>query len=153
MTRWILAVTVLLTWPLTLSWRERPSPASPSKAELKVGVAAVALTPFGPNPDWDGTITASGVWGERFTDTNQNGQWDPGEPFEDDEGNTQLDPSSKGKYDGIYLAGFGNKRLATAKHDDYWARTLVLEDGPTRIAVVAVDFIGYYSAGSFYGLN
>ena len=153
MTRWMLTVVVLIGWPLAFGWPFHSSSTSPAKAELRVGAAAIALTPFGPNPDWDGTITASGVWGERFTDANQNGKWDPGELFEDDEGNTALDPSSKGKYDGIYLAGFGNKRLATAKHDDYWARTLVLEYGRTRIAVVAVDFIGYYSAGSFYGLD
>ena len=32
------------------------------KAELKAGASAVAITPFGPNPDWDGTVTASGVF-------------------------------------------------------------------------------------------
>src|SRR5258708_4367311 len=95
------------------------------KRGLKVGVAAVPITPFGPNADWDGTITESGVWGEKFTDLNHNGRWDPGEPFADDPGNDALDPSSKGKYDGIYLAGFGNNRPATGKHDDLWARALV----------------------------
>src|SRR5215831_16877807 len=85
---------------------------------LRVGVAAVPITPFGPNPDWDGTITESGVWGEKFTDTNHNGRWDLGEPFEDDPGNDILDASSKGKYDGGFLAGFGNNRLATGKHDE-----------------------------------
>src|ERR1700741_228742 len=75
-----------------------------AKRGLRVGVAALPITPFGPNPEWDGTITQSGAGGEKFTDTNQNGRWDPGEPFEDDPGNDALDPSSKGKYDGIYLA-------------------------------------------------
>src|SRR5262249_52941808 len=121
--------------------------------KLRVGVAAVPITPFGANPDWDGTITASGVWGERFTDTNHNGRWDPGEPFEDDAANDALDPSSKGKYDGIYLAGFGHNRMATGKHDDLWARALVLESGRSRIAVVAVDLIGYYSHANYYGLE
>ncbi len=124
-----------------------------AKAELKVGVSAIALTPFGANADWDGTITASGVWGESFTDQNGNGVWDSGEPFVDDPGNTELDPSSKNKYDGIYLAGFGNKRLATGKHDDLWARTIVLDYGTTKLAIVAVDFIGYYSEAKYYGLN
>ena len=124
-----------------------------AKRELKVGVSAVPITPFGQNADWDGTITDSGVWGERFTDTNRNGRWDKGEPFEDDAGNTTLDPDSKGKYDGIYLAGFGNNRLATGKHDDCWARAMVLEYGTTKVAFVSLDLIGYYSKASYYGFG
>jgi hypothetical protein len=127
--------------------------ANAEKRGLKVGVAAVPITPFGPNLDWDGTITESGVWGEKFGDTNHNRRWDAGEPFEDDPGNDALDSSSKGKYDGIYLAGFGNNRLATGKHDDLWARAIVLEYGETRIAIVSIDVIGYYSKANFYGLG
>lgn len=127
--------------------------ANVEKHGLKVGVAAVAITPFGTNHDWDGTITETGVWGEKFTDTNHNGRWDAGERFEDDAGNDALDPSSKGKYDGVYLAGFGNNRIATGKHDDLWARAIVLEYGGTKIAIVSIDFIGYYSKANFYGLG
>jgi hypothetical protein len=126
--------------------------AEAAKAGLRIGVAALAITPFGKHPDWDGTITESGVWGERFTDSNHNGRWDKGEPFEDDPGNTSLDSSSKEKYDGIYLAGFGNNRLATGKHDDYWARALVVEYGETKFAIVSIDVIGYYSGANYYGL-
>lgn len=121
--------------------------------QLRVGAAAISVTPFGPHPDWDGTITPNGVWGEKFEDRNGNGVWDGGEPFEDDPGNTAIDQSSKNKYDGIYLAGFGDKRLATGRHDDLWARTVVLDYGETRIAVVVVDFIGYYSEGAYFGIN
>jgi hypothetical protein len=129
-----------------------PGPPA-AKNQLRVGVAAVPITPFGPNPDWDGSITESGVWGEKFQDLNHNGRWDPGEPFEDDPGNSSLDPSSKDKYDGIYLAGFGHNRIATGKHDDLWARAIVLENGPTRIAIVSLDLIGYYSSANYYGLG
>ena len=121
------------------------------KAQFRVGAAAVAITPFGQNADWDGGISNSGVWGERFTDKNGNGRWDPGEPFEDDRVNTSLDRSSDQKYDGIYLAGFGSDRLATGKHDDLWARALVLEYDGTRIAIVSVDLLGYYSDAKYYG--
>jgi hypothetical protein len=124
-----------------------------SPATLKVGVACVSITPFGPNPDWDGTVTESGVWGERFTDTNHNGRWDLGEPFHDDPGNTAIDKNSDRKYDGIYLAGFGHNRLATGKHDDLWARALVLDQGSARLAIVSVDLIGYYSKANYYGLE
>src|SRR6266851_4587779 len=104
------------------------------RVQFRVGAAAVEITPFGQNADWDGGISSSGVWGERFTDKNGNGRWDLGEPFEDDSANTSLDRSADQKYDGIYLAGFGNDRLATGKHDDLWARALILEYGGTRIA-------------------
>ena len=133
------------------------SPNAPAarvqKRGLKVGVASLAITPFGPAEGWDGTITQSGVWGEKFTDNNNNGRWDAGEPFEDDPGNDALDSSSKGKYDGVFLAGFGNNRLATAKHDDLWARAIVLDHGTIRIAIVSIDLIGYYSKAKYYGLG
>ncbi|MFN7929641.1 MAG: neutral/alkaline non-lysosomal ceramidase N-terminal domain-containing protein [Blastocatellia bacterium] len=141
-----LIIALLLALPFALS-------SSAPKKELKVGFAAVAITPFGPNSAWDGTVTDTGVWGETFTDTNKNGHWDKGEPFVDDDGNSQLDAGSKGKYDGIYLAGFGDNRLATGKHDDLWARTIVLDYGTTRIAIVAVDLIGYYSDAGYYGIE
>jgi len=142
----ILVITILFILPFTLS-------SSAPKKELRVGFSAIVITPFGQNPAWDGTITESGVWGETFTDANKNGYWDRGEPFVDDEGNSQIDQSSKGKYDGTYLAGFGDNRLATGKHDDLWARTMVVDYGSTRIAIVSIDLIGYYSDGSYYGIN
>src|ERR1044072_555655 len=103
-------------------------PTEPAQKQgLKVGVAAFRITPSGPNPDWDGTITQSGVWGERFTDANGNGRWDAGEPFEDDAGNSALGESSRGRYEGIYLAGVGKNRIATATHDDLWARAIGIQ--------------------------
>src|SRR5215471_7501774 len=110
-----------------------------SASELRVGVARVAITPCGANPDWDGPVTASGVWGELYTDVNQNGRFDNGEPFTDDPRNDALDPGSRGKYDGIYMAGFGNDRIALGCHDDIWARSLVLDDGKHRLAIAVVD--------------
>jgi len=145
-------IAFALLAPLILSSITLPD-ASAAKGGLRVGAAAVPITPFGPNADWDGQITETGVWGEKFTDENHNGRWNAGEPFEDDPGNTALDPSSKGKYDGIYLAGFGNNRIATGKADDYWARVIVMESGATKIAIVALDVIGYYAKANYYGLG
>src|SRR5262249_23331530 len=145
---------LILLGTITLAAQLLPAPAMVGRnSQLRVGVAAVSITPFGLNPDWDGTITESGVWGEIFQDLNHNGRWDPGEPFEDDPGNSSLDSSSQGKYDGVYLAGFGHNRPATGKHDDLWARALVLENGPTRIAIVSLDLIGYYPRATYYGLG
>src|SRR5262245_29870613 len=78
------------------------SPTTMPTSPLRVGVAAVKLSPCGPNPDYDGPVTPSGVWGEAFTDTDGNGRWNSGEPFEDDPVNTALDPRSDKKYDGIF---------------------------------------------------
>ena len=151
MSRWL---TPLLAVALLFGHLSLIAPAAlVEKRGLKIGVAALPITPFGSDRDWDGTITESGVWGERFTDTNHNGRWDTGEAFEDDPGNDVLDSSSKGKYDGIFLAGFGNNRLATGKHDDLWARANVLEYETTKIAIVSIDVIGYYSKANYYGLG
>ncbi|MGH7786634.1 MAG: hypothetical protein ACRERC_07190 [Candidatus Binatia bacterium] len=127
------------------------SPTTVPTSPLRVGVAALRLSPCGPNPDYDGPITASGVWGEEFTDVDGNGRWDDGEPFIDDPANTALDPRSAEKYDGIFLAGFGNDRIATSCHDDLWARVLVLQ-GPTHtVALVSVDFVGVVAQGLYAG--
>lgn len=146
-------VTIALLGGMILAASLGVSDTGAARAGLKVGVASVAITPFGPNADWDGGITESGVWGEKFTDSNHSGLWDVGEPFDDDPGNTAIDQSSKGKYDGIYLAGFGLNRPATGKHDDLWARAIVIEYEATRIAIVSIDLIGYYSKANYYGLG
>src|SRR5436190_8728733 len=95
--------------------------ASPATAQLRAGVSAVAITPFGLHPDWTGPITPSGVWG--------------------DDGRR------------IWLAGFGSNRPAAGKHDDLWARVLVLQTGNTKVALVALDFIGYYQSAGYYGVD
>lgn len=147
------ATKLLLALAASLILTVSGSSAAETLCQLRAGIAAIPVTPFGPNPDWDGPITPSGVWGESFTDKNHNGRWDPGEPFTADEANAKLDPKSRQHYNGIYLAGFGNDRAATGKHDDLWARALVLDCGVTRIAIVALDFIGYYDHAGYYGLQ
>lgn len=127
-----------------------------SKSRLRAGAAAVPITPCGVNPHWDGPITAAGVWGEEFTDLNGNGIWDSDlrEPFVDDPVSTELDrTSAHRRYNGIFLAGFGNNRLATACHDDIWARAVVIDDGAHKIAMVSVDLVGYLDHGSYYGFR
>lgn len=44
----------------------------------------------------------------------------------------------------IYLAGFRQNRKATAIHDDLWAVACVLDDGRTRLGIVALDAIGFF---------
>jgi hypothetical protein len=120
-------------------------------SNLRVGVATVPITPCGQNPAWDGPITATGVWGEPYEDVNGNGRYDVGEPYEDDPRNDALDPQSKGKYDGIYMAGFGGDRVARGCHDDLWARAIVLDDGKTKISFTVIDVVGALKHGTYYG--
>ncbi len=44
----------------------------------------------------------------------------------------------------IWLAGFSQHRAATAIHDDLWAIACVIDDGHTRLGVVALDAIGFF---------
>ena len=46
--------------------------------------------------------------------------------------------------DPVFMAGFGNGRAATGYHDRLWARGLVLDNKGKRVAIVAVDLIGYF---------
>jgi hypothetical protein len=44
----------------------------------------------------------------------------------------------------IWIAGFGQRRAATAIHDDLWAIGCVIDDGVTRLGIVALDAIGFF---------
>jgi hypothetical protein len=47
--------------------------------------------------------------------------------------------------DPIYMAGFGNDRQATDYNDRLWARGIVIDGRGGRIALVALDLIGYFN--------
>jgi hypothetical protein len=49
-------------------------------------------------------------------------------------------PVGQGEH--VYLAGYGMNRKATGVHDPLFARTAVLAEGDTRIAICCVDLIG-----------
>lgn len=44
----------------------------------------------------------------------------------------------------VWMAGFSHHRAATRIHDDLWAVAGVIDDGHTRIAIVALDAIGFF---------
>lgn len=60
-----------------------------------------------------------------------------------DEGDTYNDNNNNGKFDAYWIAGMSNAKPAQGVHDDVWSRVMVIEEGPTRIALVSLDAIGF----------
>ena len=94
---------------------------SATLAQYRAGFAAVKITP---------QIT------ETWTDKNNNAYFDK-------KTDTFDDRNKNNNFDAVWLAGFQNRRAANTIHDDLWARAMVIDDGQTRIVVVAVDLIGF----------
>jgi len=94
---------------------------SAGEAPLKAGFAAVTITPEIP---------------DRWHDNDNNARYEP------KKGDTYDDLNGNGKFDAYWIAGFGHKRAANGVHDDLWARTMILDDGRTRLAVVSCDLMG-----------
>ncbi len=59
-------------------------------------------------------------------------------------GRLKINPDLSNPNDPIYLAGFDQNRTATNIHDDLWAVACVLDDGHTRLGIVALDAIGFF---------
>jgi len=89
---------------------------------MSAGFSAIEITPEVP---------------DRWTDSNGDAAYSPGD------GDTYTDGNGNGKFDPVWIAGFGNRRAANGIHDDLWARTIVIDDGSTRLAIVSLDAIGF----------
>lgn len=90
---------------------------------MRAGFAAVTITP---------------EYMEPWNDADGNARYEP------KKGDTYEDLNGNGKFDTYWIAGFENRVAAQGVHDDLWARTMVLDDGNTRLAVVSVDVIGMF---------
>lgn len=88
---------------------------------LRAGFAALPITPKVP---------------DRWTDKNGDGIYKP------KDGDTFTDGNGNGVFDPVWIAGFSNSKPANGVHDDLWARTMVLDDGRTRVALIVLDAIG-----------
>ena len=82
------------------------------------------------------TITPEVV--DTWTDVKGNARYNP------DEGDTFVDVTGTGRFDAVWVAGFHNSKPAMGVNDDLWARAMVLDDGQTRLAWVALDAIGMF---------
>ena len=91
-------------------------------SEIRAGFAAIPITPEIP---------------DRWTDKNNDAEYNP------KDGDTYTDGNGNGKFDPYWIAGFGNRRAANGVHDDLWARTMIIDDGKTRLAIVSLDIIGF----------
>ena len=87
---------------------------------LRVGFAEVPITPE--------------VFDE-WVDVNNDAQFDP-------EIDTWSDGNGNGRFDPVWIAGFQRSRAAQGVKDDLMAVSVVIDDGNTRIGIIAVDTIG-----------
>jgi len=94
---------------------------SGNPSELNTGFAAFPVTPEVP---------------DKWIDKNGDAKYNPGD------GDTFTDGNGNGVFDPVWIAGFGNRRAANGIHDDLWARTMVIDDGKTRLAIIVLDAIG-----------
>ncbi|MAE97175.1 MAG: hypothetical protein CL910_21200 [Deltaproteobacteria bacterium] len=93
--------------------------AGAAHAELQVGFAREVITP--PVPD---------AW----TDLDGDGRRSPEEPWQDGNGNGRFDP--------VHMAGFHNGRPAAGIHDELFAVAVVIDDGTSKVGLVAADVVG-----------
>lgn len=126
----ILGVIILLIVLGMLNMRDRHPgyevdlyiPAKDVPGPIKVGFAAFPITP-----------TVIDTWNDINGDAK----------FDEKDGDTYNDNNNNGKFDAFWIAGFSNKKPANGVHDDVWARTVVFDDGNTRLAMVSLDAIGF----------
>lgn len=106
---------------------------------LLAGAAALTITPA----DEDGR-----PWQEPYQDLNGNGRYDAPDPLNPKaHQDTFTDTNGNGKWDGPFLAGFhhqGPYYTATGVHDPVWARALILQQGDTRMGLLALDLVGLF---------
>lgn len=97
--------------------------ATSKKGQIKAGFAAKSITP-----------EIIDTW----NDVDNNAKYDP------DKGDTFNDNNNNGVFDAYWIAGFHSNRPANGVHDTLWARTMVIDDGTSRIAMVSLDAIGLF---------
>jgi hypothetical protein len=93
-----------------------------SNVNLKMGFAKQKITP-----------TIIDTWNDANGDAK----------YKEEDGDTYNDLNNNGKFDPVWVAGFSNCKPANGIHDDVWARTMVIDDGQTRMAMVVLDAVGF----------
>ena len=92
---------------------------------LEVGVAKRDITPLMDTYD---------TW----VDADNNSKFEP------DKGDTYTDKNGNGKFDFVWIAGFGNNRPAKGVHDRLWARAIAFRNNGVTVVMVTLDSIGIF---------
>lgn len=103
---------------------------------LYAGVATVDITPVitictAPGPDCTETLDV---------DVNGDGE------FDEAEGDTFHDWNGNGRYDGVWMAGFGNARGATGVRDPQSVRAIALRWNDVTLVLASIDVIGWFKS-------
>ncbi len=125
----LLFVMIVSSW-LMYNWRDRSPDYSIDIKVRHLNPAGTITAGFAKMP-----ITPTIV--DTWNDADNNAKYD------EDAGDTYNDLNQNGKFDAVWIAGFSNGKPAQGVHDDVWARVMVIDDGETRIALVALDAIGF----------
>ncbi|NQU52948.1 MAG: hypothetical protein HQ522_10465 [Bacteroidetes bacterium] len=94
-----------------------------TEGQIQAGFAAMSITP-----------EVVDTW----NDVDNNFEYEP------KKGDTFNDNNNNGQFDAYWIAGFHSSRAANGVHDSLWARTMIIDDGTTRIAMVSLDAIGFF---------
>jgi hypothetical protein len=57
---------------------------------------------------------------------------------------TYVDKNGNGKFDAVWMAGFGSNRPAKGVHDPIWVRAIAFRNNGVTVAMVTIDSIGIF---------
>jgi len=124
----ILLLAGIVAWTFTNLQDRHPG----YTADLKITGSAIAPLSAG-----FAAVTITTEVSDRWTDANNDHKYKP------KDGDTFTDGNGNGKFDPVWIAGFSNSKPANGIHDDTWARTMIIDDGNARLAIVILDAIGF----------
>lgn len=128
----LIAVSVLVVSGAVYTWRQFADKHPGYAVDLHIS----ATTPAGFQVGFGKTdITPVGF--DTWTDADGDARYKP------KEGDSYHDLNNNGKFDAVWLAGFQQNRPATGVNDPLWARSMVIDDGATRLGICVIDMIGF----------
>lgn len=126
----LLAIILLITGWVFYNWRDR-HPGYEVSIDIQGGGAARPVqVGFGKQVI---TPTIIDTWNDADGDAH----------YREKDGDSYNDLNNNGEFDAVWIAGFHNRKPAQGIHDDVWARAIVIDDGETRMAMVALDAVGF----------